>query len=86
MILSLLQILMLIGGGVLLAILGVMVGGWIAFKSSRAVPGEKFVGGVPKGQAFTLADEIDKMDEPDQHEKTVLERTEKFLKALGGQG
>jgi hypothetical protein len=68
---------------------GVFTGGWMAFKFKNAVQGENFLGGVPKGEVFTMKDEIDAlMDEEqagiDEAEKGVLARTEKFLKTLGG--
>ena len=80
------QVLILITAGVLLAIVCVMVGAWLMFKSSRAVPGERFLGGVPKGEVFSIQDALDQEELPDDAEKTVLERTEQFLKKLGGQG
>lgn len=66
---------------------GVFTGGWMAFKFKNAVQGENFLGGVPKGEVFTMKDEIDALmdEEQNQAEKDVLARTKKFLKALGGQ-
>lgn len=65
---------------------GVFTGGWMAFKFKNAVQGENFLGGVPKGEVFTMKDEMDALmdEEQNQAEKDVLARTEKFLKALGG--
>lgn len=65
---------------------GVFTGGWMAFKFKNAVQGENFLGGVPKGEVFTMKDEMDALmdEEQNQAEKDVLARTKKFLKALGG--
>lgn len=65
---------------------GVFTGGWMAFKFKNAVQGENFLGGVPKGEVFTMKDEMDALmdEEQNQAEKDVLARTEKFLKTLAG--
>jgi hypothetical protein len=49
----------------------------------RAVPGEKFLGGVPKGQVFTIP-EADSAEEFPDAETTVLAKTERFLQTLAG--
>jgi hypothetical protein len=51
--------LMCFGAALLMA--GVMLGGWLVYKSRNAVPGEKLFGGVPKGEVFTMKDEIDSL-------------------------
>jgi len=64
-----------------------MAGAYIMFKGRNAVPGERFIGGVPKGQVFTLPEADDVGDfpgEPNAAEKNILQRTEQFLKTLGG--
>jgi hypothetical protein len=74
--------------GALLFAGGVFTGGWMAFKFKNAVQGENFIGGVPKGEVFTMKDEMDALMDGEQAEneaeKGVIARTEKFLKALGG--
>ena len=58
-------------------------GAWVTFKSKNALPGQGLIGGVPKGEVFTMKDDLDKLDEPDEAEKSILEKTEQFLKVLG---
>jgi hypothetical protein len=77
------EVLAAVGFGVLLTIISVMVGGWLVFKAKNAQYGEGFLTGVPKGEAFSMKDDLDRLDEPDP-EKEVLSRTESFLKTLGG--
>lgn len=83
---EILDVLIFILVGALLFAGGVFTGGWMAFKFKNAVQGENFLGGVPKGEVFTMKDEIDALmdEEQNQAEKDVLARTEKFLKTLGG--
>lgn len=76
------EVLAAVGFGVLLAIMSVMVGGWLVFKAKNAQYGEGFLTGVPKGEVFSIKDDLDTLDEP--AEKEVLSRTESFLKTLGG--
>lgn len=71
--------------GAALVIIGVMLGGWIMFKSKNAVPGENFIGGAPKGEVFTLPDTV-KEDLDEDAKKGMLERTEQFLKVFEGGG
>jgi hypothetical protein len=64
---------------------GVLLGAWIGFKFRNSVPGENFIGGVPDGEVFTMKDEIDGLDGEDiPAKKSMLARTEQFIKALGG--
>ena len=83
---EILDVLIFILVGALLFAGGVFTGGWMAFKFKNAVQGENFLGGVPKGEVFTMKDEMDALmdEEQNQAEKDVLARTKKFLKALGG--
>jgi hypothetical protein len=76
------EVLAAVGFGVLLAIMSVMVGGWLVFKAKNAQYGEGFLTGAPKGEAFSMKDDLDTLDEP--AEKELLSRTEQFLKTLGG--
>lgn len=57
---------------------GVLVGGWLVFKGKNSVPGESFIGGIPKGEAYTIPDGSENLME--EAEKSVMERTEAFLK------
>ncbi len=64
---------------------GVLLGGWVGFKFKNSVPGENFIGGVPDGEVFTMKDEIDGLDEEENPaKKSILARTEQFIKTLGG--
>lgn len=85
---EILDVLIFILVGALIFAGGVFTGGWMAFKFKNAVQGENFLGGVPKGEVFTMKDEIDAlMDEEqagDAAKNDVLARTEKFLKAFAG--
>ena len=87
---SLWQVLVLIGAGVLLAIICVLIGGWIVFKSRLAAPGDRFIGPSPKGQVFTIpdaelaADFPDGQGKPSKDEEAILKNTERFLNILGG--
>lgn len=75
--------------GALLAVSCVVAGAWLMWKGkSTAVYGEKFLGGVPKGEAFVMPD-TDGLENDlgaQTAEKTVSARTEEFLKKLGGEG
>ena len=68
----------------LLTILSAVVGAYLMFKGIKSVPGEKFLGGVPKGQVFSIPEVDDIPESPEGEEKAVLKNTEKFLKILGG--
>jgi hypothetical protein len=76
------EVLAAVGFGVLLAIMSVIVGGWLVYKTKNAQYGEGFLTGVPKGEAFSMKDDLDRLEEP--AEKELLSRTESFLKTLGG--
>jgi hypothetical protein len=80
---SIWNVLILIAAGVLLGLICVMVGGWLVFKS-KAAPGEGLFK-EPKGQAFSITDGLDNEEFPEgTAEKSVLEKTKKFLDVLGG--
>jgi hypothetical protein len=73
-----------IGLGVwVITIISALVGAYLMFKGTRAVPGEGFLGGVPKGQVFSIP-EVDNAEEFPDTERNVLKKTEDFLKMLGG--
>ena len=76
------QVLGLVGGGALLAVGCVLIGAFVTFKATRAVPGERFLGGVPKGQVFSIPDAETK--EFPGGEERVLEKTKAFLERFGG--
>jgi hypothetical protein len=57
---------------------GVMIGAFIVFRTKTAVPGENFIGGVPKGEAFTISDE----NAQESPEVPLMERTNSFLKTF----
>ena len=67
--------------GAVLTLFGVLFGAFITFKSTRAVPGERFLGGVPKGAIFNIEEPTEEFPED-----KVLAKTEKFLSMLGGKG
>ncbi len=79
------QALGLMVGGVAVAIVCILVGGWVVFKSKTAVPGQPFIGRPPKGEVFTIPDpDAEEFPEDQEAEKKILERTGEFLKKLGG--
>ena len=77
--------LILIGVAVVVTLISILVGAFVMFKGQRAVPGEPFIGKIPKGQVFNVVDKLEAEEFPEE-EKNLLERTEKFLKTLGGKG
>lgn len=64
-----------------------LLGGWLVFRS-RATQGERLFR-QPRGEAFTIPD-LDQAQafpgagEPTAEEKTMLEKTERFLNIMGG--
>jgi hypothetical protein len=75
----------MVGFGVVVAALCIVVGGWIMFKGTRSIPGEGFLGGVPKGEVFNIPDAtFQDEDEQAEDKKAVLANTERFLNILGG--
>ena len=83
---DLMEVIAVMFAGGVMVMVGVFLGGWIAYKLKNAVPGERFFGGVPKGEVFTMKDEMDELMEggTTAAEKSVLDRTAQFIKALGG--
>lgn len=73
----------LVGIGVCMTLISVTVGAYLMYKGRSAVPGERFIGGPPKGQVFTIP-EVDGAEEFPEEEKNILRKTEQFLKVLGG--
>ena len=78
------EILLAVCVGTALAIICVIVGGWLVFKG-KAGPGEGFVR-TPKGQVFSIPDAEDATDFPDEDKKVVAARAEKFLSSILGGG
>ena len=69
---------------VVLALVCVIVGGWLVFRS-KAAPGERLIGPAPKGTVFTIPDAASAPDIVDgEQDKKLLENTERFLSMLGG--
>ncbi|MCK9432664.1 MAG: hypothetical protein M0R00_06875 [Candidatus Omnitrophica bacterium] len=78
------EILLAVCVGTALAIICVIVGGWLMFKG-KAGPGEGFVR-TPKGQVFSIPDAEQAEDFPAESETAVAERSKKFLDGLLGGG
>jgi len=74
--------LMTLGGSLVLA--GIAAGGWLVFKSRNAVPGEKFFGGVPKGEVYTIPDSPAEF--PENRNSTLAEKNGTFMKIFDGGG
>lgn len=84
---TIIQVLMIIGVSMILALACVLAGGWLVFKS-KAAPGEGLFR-TPKGQVFTLPDADMAPDNPEDTDtrggqERVLANTEKFLNTLLG--
>lgn len=80
--LNMVQVIALIGLGAFIAILGGLAGAFLMWKGIRAVPGERFIGGVPQGQVFTIPD---LEEEPEQQEAGIVkERLNQFLEQFKG--
>ena len=70
-----------------LTVLGsVLLGAYVMFKGKTSVPGERFIGGAPKGQVFTISEAEETPDFPDEVEQNILAKTTKFLNVLGAGG
>jgi hypothetical protein len=81
------HVLILISAGVVLALICVITGGWLVFKS-KAAPGEGLFK-EPKGQVFSITDGLDNEEFPEgssKAEENVLKRTKNFLDVLAGGG
>jgi hypothetical protein len=80
---SIWHVLILISAGVVFALICVITGGWLVFKS-KATPGEGLFK-EPKGQVFSITDGLDNEEFPEgSAEKSVLEKTKKFLDVFTG--
>jgi len=81
---DILQAIALISIGAVVAILGGLFGAYVMYKGQRAVPGEKFIGGVPEGQVFSIPDleQEEPVDSPEH--KRVMERLGMFMGQFGG--
>jgi hypothetical protein len=79
---SILLAMALILMGALIAILGGLCGAFLMWKGSRAVPGETFTGGVPKGEVFSINDMAE--EEPDVARTVVMDRLNTFMNQFKG--
>jgi hypothetical protein len=82
---SIWHVLILMGAGVSLALICVIVGGWLVFKS-KAAPGEGFLK-EPKGDVFSMTDGLDNEEFPggsSKAEQSALKKNEIFRKLFGG--
>jgi len=80
-------ILIIFALGSLVTIIGVLLGAWVMFKGKSSQSNETFLGSVPKGEVFSITDGLDEApypEEPSKTEEKILDRTNKFLKSLGG--
>lgn len=76
------QLIMLFVAGAFCAILGVLFGAWLSYKCHRAAPGERFIGGPPKGDVFSIPD---LEDEPDPIESGIVkDRLNQFMMQFNG--
>uniref|UniRef100_A0A6H1ZU92 Uncharacterized protein n=2 Tax=viral metagenome TaxID=1070528 RepID=A0A6H1ZU92_9ZZZZ len=84
--LTVLNVVLILFAGVVLAIMCVCFGGWMVFKSKTAGPGTPFMGRPPKGEVFTVPTEgaEDWPEEDKIKGGDVLERWEGMLSKLGG--
>jgi hypothetical protein len=67
-----------VGVVVIVAMICVFVGAYIMFKGRNAIPGERFLGSVPKGQVFSVPEAEGAGEFPDSDED-ILKRTNRFL-------
>ena len=74
------EALILLGTGAFIAVVCVLVGAFVMFRGRSGI-GERFIGGAPKGQVFTIPEETEEF--PDA-EKNVLQKTAEFLKVFEG--
>jgi hypothetical protein len=72
-----------IGFGAFIIVAGIVVGAFLVFKTFNARPGEGLLGGVPKGQVFSIPDPLDGQEE-ENLEANLLKRTSQFLSSFGG--
>jgi len=80
---NILQIIALISVGAVVAILGGLFGAFIMFRGSRAVPGERFIGGIPDGQVFSIPD-VEEEPERNPAQERVMARLGQFMGQFGG--
>ena len=78
------MIFVMIGFGAFVVLVSVFVGAFLVYKTYNARPGEGFVGGIPKGQVFSIPDPLEDLDKPDDLESNVLKRASQFLSSFGG--
>jgi len=74
------DMLIIMACGMIMAVICMIIGAFIMYKGKSSVPGEQFLGGVPKGQVFSIPEAVDIEDQPNDR---ILEKTEKFLSIFG---
>lgn len=83
------QALILLGAGVFVAMICILLGAWIVFRAKTAPGSGSGFLTDPKGDVFSIPDETGMnfpgVNEPSKDEKNVIERTNRFLKSLGGE-
>ena len=80
--LSILNFLIILFAGVVLAVLCVCFGGWLVFKSKTAGAGTPFIGRPPKGEVFTVP--TDGAEDWPGEEAGMLDKAEELLSKLSG--
>lgn len=80
---SLVELLIVVTVVVLIVVVAIGIGAFLMYRGVAARPGESFLGRVPKGQVFSIAEGTEEFPE-NEAEKTVLKKTNDFLKMLGG--
>jgi len=76
------QVMLLLLFTVVIILVGVILGGWLVFKSKNAVQGEGFLTGIPKGEVFHIPDANEDLE--NEAEKSVLTKVGDFMKVFGG--
>lgn len=77
---NLIELLVVAGFVFVLTIVSALIGGWIVFKTKNSVPGESFLGRVPKGEVFSIP-----TTEEDEEPDVVKERNKIFQKIFDGE-
>lgn len=74
------DMLIIMACGMVMAVVCIVIGAFIMYKGKTSVPGETFLGGVPKGQVFSIPEAEEVGEQPNER---ILEKTEKFLSIFG---
>lgn len=84
-----LQTIIIFSAGIGLGILCFVVGAWVMFKGQRQQGGSDGFLVSPKGDVFRIDEDMDGQppaEEPTLEEKSVIEKTNRFLSVLGRTG